>query len=288
MTARREWPAWILIAIFATVVANHAFDYSVLVPQQELRYQMHNAIVSGVAPAPERFHVLVPFVMQPIVDALETAMPPGLAFRRAYFGFHFLALITLLASLYAYGRLWFSRDQALIGTLIVATTLRVVLRQGEYWDFTPIPEPSVFAPWSLLEPSFVALGLLFLYRRRWPWLVVTLVLAALNSGIGIVVAATSASPSSILDVNLDHLPSMTVNLGLFWGATIVLAIVGYGRTPPFARRAAAFGALIGIGLLGLGQWWEVRVITPLYPVIMPLILSSMFVPAPQTRASGPS
>ena len=54
MTTRSEWPAWVLIGIFATVIATNAFDYSVLVPQHQLRYEMHRAIVDGTAPSPQR------------------------------------------------------------------------------------------------------------------------------------------------------------------------------------------------------------------------------------------
>lgn len=281
MNVHREWPAWVLIAIVATVVAVNAFDYSVLVPQQQVRYEMQQAIVSGTAPAAQRFHILVPFVMEPIIRVVATAMPWDVAFRRAYFAFHVLALIVLLASVYAYARLWFTRDQALIGALIVGASLRLVLRQGEYWDFTPIPASSVFAPWSLLEPAFVALTLLFLYRRQLGWLWLTIVLAALNSGVAILVSTFTTSPVSTWQQNVDHLPALAVNLALFLGAATVLAVVGFRRSPRFARRAAAGAAAVASAILALGYWWEVRAITLLYPVVTPLILSALFAPASQ-------
>jgi hypothetical protein len=281
MNGQREWPAWVLVAIVATVVAVNAFDYSVLVPQQRVRYEMQHAIVSGTAPAAQKLHLLVPFVMEPIIGGFATAMPRDVAFRRAYFAFHAVALIALLASVYAYARLWFTRDQALIGALIVGASLRLVLRQGEYWDFSPIPVSSVFAPWSLLEPTFVALTLLFLYRRQWGWLSLTIVLAALNSGLAILVSAFTASPGSTWQQNVNHLPTLAVNLTLFLGAATVLAVLGYRRSPPFARRAAAGAAGFAGAILALGYWWEVRAITLLYPVVTPLILSSLFAPTSQ-------
>lgn len=283
MTSGREWPAWVVVSIFATVVAVNAFDYSVLVPQQPLRYQAHDAIVSGTGPLPQRLHILVPFAIDPIVRGLATRLGEDVAFRRSYFAFHFLALIALLASVYAYARLWFTRNQALIGALIIGTVLRLVLRQGEYWDFAPISESSVFAPWSLLEPVFVAVALLAFYRRRWGWLSLAIALGALNSGIAAVMSIFTASPASNWQENVAHLPPLAVNLSMFLGATTLLALNGFRRSPPFARRAAAAAAVVAFAILALGSWWEVRAIVFLYPVVTPLILSSMFAPATAVR-----
>ena len=108
-------------------------------------------------------------------------MPPDKALTRVYAAYHLAALTLLLATLFFYLRVWFSTEQALAGALIVGSTIRIVLRPGEYWDLSSIPESSVFAPASLLEPAMIALGLLLIRADR-RWLLAALVaIAAANS-----------------------------------------------------------------------------------------------------------
>jgi hypothetical protein len=307
----QEWPAWVLIGIFATVVATNAFDYSVLVPQPQLRYEMHRAIVDGTAPSPQRFRILVPWTLDPVIRTASAFTDAEQAFRRTYFAFHLAALTALLLAVYAYARLWFSMDRALVGALIIGSTLHLVLRMGEYWDFSAIPERSWFAPWSLLEPVFVALALVLLARQRLGAAVLVTAIAALNSQASIVVpciaiasaiadrssrrdalvlaatwiAATAAArlwigglvpPSITLQENLAHLPSSAINLGLFLGPALILAVAGFRRAPAPARLAliAATPFLAGVALLG--YWWDVRLLTPLYPLVTPLMLAAIF------------
>jgi hypothetical protein len=310
MTARSEWPAWVLIGIFATAIATNAFDYSVLVPQHQLRYDMHRAIVDGTAPSPQRFRILVPWLIDPIIRAVSSLTDPEQAFRRVYFAFHFAALTALLAGVYACSRLWFTRDRALIGTLIVGSTLHLVLRMGEYWDFAPIPDRTWFAPWSLLEPVFVAAGLLLLSKRWIAMLAILTIAGALNSEASILLPLVAlavpgqerrdgvallalwfvvsailrlgvggfAWPSASFDANLAHLPSTAINLALFLGPAALLIATGFRRAPLFAQRAFLAAAPLLIAVAVFGYWWDVRLLTPLYPLAAPLILSAMFEP----------
>ena len=241
--AKRDarWPAWVLIGIFATAVAVNAFDYSVLVPQPQLRYEMHNAIVAGTAPSPDKYRLLVPWLLEPAIGVASSIMDPEPAFRRVYLLFHLAALTALLASVYAYCRLWFSRDRALIGALVIGSVVHLVLRMGEYRDFAPIPEHSWFTPWSLLEPVFVSVVLILLYRRRWPALAIVSLLALLNSGLAGALSILT-TPFSTLGENVAHLPTAVINLALFCGPAAVLAIAGLQRAPVFAKRAGAGGS----------------------------------------------
>lgn len=271
----QTWPAWMLAGMFATAIAVSAFDYSVLVPQPELRYDMHRAIVEGTAPSPERFRILVPWALDPIIKAASSITDPQHAFRRVYFAFHVAALTALLAGVYAYCRLWYSRDRALIGALIAGSVLRLVLRMGEYWDFSPIPEHGWFTPWSLLEPVLVSAALILIYKQRWPALVIVLLLAGLNSGAAGLMSMFTP-PFSTLTENLAHLPSTAINIGLFLGPAVLLAVSGFTRAPRFAQRAVLVPAALVIGVAMFGYWWDVRLLTPVYPVAAPLILSALF------------
>jgi len=305
--SRRQWPSWVLFGVFATVVATSAFDYSVLVPRPDLRYAMHRAIVDGSAPSPQRFRVLVPWSLDPIIRLAGRAGDGEQVFRRVYFVFHFLALSALVGGVYAYSRLWFSCDQSLIGALVVASVLHLVLRMGEYWDFSPIPDRTWFAPWSLIEPAFVALGLLFLASRRFGALAILTVIASLNSEAavllpllalvvpnsgrrdGLILLGLWASvtlllrftiggftmPETTWHQNLAHLPHIAVNLLLFLGPAAALVVAGYRRAPLFARRAAMALVPLVIALAIFADWWDVRLLTPAYPIIAPLLLAGL-------------
>ena len=308
MTTRAEWPAWVLIGVFATVIAINAFDYSVLVPQHQLRYEMHRAIVDGTAPSPQRFRILVPWLLDPVIRAVAPLTDPEQAFRRVYFVFHGIALTALLAGVYACCRLWFTRDRALIGTLIAGSTVHLVLRMGEYWDFAPIPDRTWFAPWSLLEPVFVAAGVLLLAKRQIALVAILTIAAALNSEASILLPAIalavpgqerkdgvvllalwltvsailrlgvggSAWPSPTIDANLAHLPTVVINLALFLGPASILMVTGFRRAPLFAQRAFLAATPLLIAVAVFGYWWDVRLLTPLYPLAAPLILSAIF------------
>ena len=309
MTRRQsEWPAWILIGLFATAIAANAFEYSVLVPQQQLRYEMHRAIVDGTAPSPQRFRVLVPWLLDPLIRAASALTEPAQAFRRVYFAFHFAALTLLLAGVYAYARLWFTRDQAVIGALIVGTTVHIILRMGEYWDFAPIPPQAWFAPWSLLEPVFVAAGLVLLFQHRIGAFAILTVIGALNSEASIVLPLLAlvtrnrenrgavvlvlwtavtllvrlgiggfAWPAPAM-TDLAHLPTTAINIGLLLGPAWLLALTGLRRTPPFARQSLAAAVPLILAIAIFGSWWDVRLLATVYPLTAPLILSGLFEP----------
>lgn len=305
---RAEWPAWTLAAIFVTAIAVNAFDYSVLVPQPQSRYEMHQAIVEGTAPAPQRFRVLVPWLLDPIVNVAARFTDPQQAFRRVYLLFHVAALTTLVAGIYAYSRLWFSRTQALIAALIVGSTLRLVLRMGEYWDFSPIPERTWFAPWSLLEPALIAAGLLLLARQQVALVAILTIVGALNSeaslllplfalmlpnqkrrdGIALlalwmVVTALVrlgvggfVVPSPPFTENLANLPHVIINLMLFLGPALLLALAGFTRAPAFAQRGVIAVVPLLLAVVVYGYWWDVRLLTPIYPLLAPLLLAGLF------------
>ena len=303
----RPWPAWVLVGMFATVVATSAFDYSVLVPRPDLRYAMHRAIVDGTAPSPQRFRVLVPWSLDPLIRLAGRSGDSEQAFRRVYFAFHIVVLSALVGGVYGYSRLWFSRDRSLIGALVIASVLHLVLRMGEYWDFSPIPDRTWFAPWSLLEPVFVAIGLVSLARRQIGLLAILTVLASLNSEASVVLpllalvvpkqerrhglallalwAVVTAllhfgvggftMPEPTWQQNIAHLPHVVVNLLLLLGPA-ALAMSGYGKAPLFARRALLALVPSLLAIMVFGNWWDARLLTPLYPLVGPLVLSGIF------------
>ena len=107
-------------------------------------------------------------------------MPYDAAYDRASVVFYLLAMAALLATQYAYLRVWFTAEQALVGVLLVACTLRITIRQHDY------------APSSYLEPSFFALGLLAILHGRRGWFAVLVAIATLNRETAIFLIALFA------------------------------------------------------------------------------------------------
>ena len=81
-----------------------------------------------------------------------------------------------------------------------------------------------------------------------------------------------------LNDNLQHLPSLAINLALFLGPVWLLIPIGWRRTPEFARRAMIAVAIYLIAIAAWGYWWDVRNLTPLYPILLPPALAALFEP----------
>ena len=321
VTGERRLSGWKVAAVLVTAVAVNASDYSFLVPLQQLRIDTHRSIIEGQAPAPRQHQILVPYILEPPIRLLAEVMPPDKALTRVYAAYHLAALTLLLATLFIYLGVWFSAAQALAGALVVGSAIRIALRPGEYWDMSSIPLSSVFAPASLLEPAFIALGLLLIHADR-RWLLAGLIaIAAANSeaaallpllfvatrpltrdriaaalgylatwgavslAVRLAVGGAAVPPAigPALSVNLEHLPSLAINLALFLGLFCLLIPFGWRRTPEFARRAMFAVPLYLMAVAAWGYWWDVRNLTPLYPILLPPALAALF----QPRADSP-
>jgi hypothetical protein len=313
--AARTWPWWILPAILLTAVAVNAWDYSVLVPRQDVRIATHRDIVAGAAVPSAQRRILVPLALEPFIGVMREFMPPDKAITRSYAMLHLFSLAGVLGAVYRYAALWFSRDQALVGALIVGSTLRLSLRQGEYWDQTPIPLSSVFVPWSILDGVFIGFGLVSLYQRRARWFIALTALASLNSEAAVLLPAAAAAnaahagwrlvtastitwalitlalymatgehwPPLTWNENVRHLAATAVNLALFMGAAILIAVAGWRHAPSFARRSLAASAAFLAAFAAFGYWWDMRVLIPMYPLLVPLVLSAVWRPGPASR-----
>ena len=317
---------WAIGAMLMTAVLVNASDYSFLVPLREVRVASHQQVVAHSAPAPARYRLLVPMVLDVPIRFLSTVMPYDKAFGRVYAVFHFAALLTLLAMLVYELSRWFTLEQAMVGALLVGSTIRLALRQGEYMDLSSIPLTGVFAPHSLLEPIFVAgTVVLALTKNTW-WITALLVLATLNSeasaflplvylavrgisaqslkatiGLATIWMAISVAirlvvgtsepaliPGEMWRDNLAHLPTTVINVGLFIGPLWLLAALGMKRAPEPVRRASLLIPIYMGAVAIAGLWWDVRLLMGLYPILIPLVLAALFAPrpAPAERHAG--
>ncbi|MBI4720091.1 MAG: hypothetical protein HY770_02460 [Chitinivibrionia bacterium] len=82
----------------------------------------------------------------------------------------------------------------------------------------------------------------------------------------------------ILNKNLDakNLGYMGLNLVLFLGFVWVFAARGFAQAPVFVRRMALFIPLYLPFVAVFGVWKEVRLLMPLYPVLIPAALAWLF------------
>jgi hypothetical protein len=315
---------WAIGVMLMTAVLVNASDYSFLVPLRDVRVAAHQQVVAQSAPSPARYRILVPVVLEVPIRILAKVMPYDKAFGRVYAVFYFVALVTLLAMLVYELSLWFTLEQAMVGALLVGSTIRMALRQGEYLDLSSIPLTSVFAPHSLLEPIFVAgTVILALTRNNW-WIAAVLVLATLNSeaaaflplvylavrgvsaqslkttiglaaiwiaiavGIRFVVGVSepSGTPAELWRENLAHLPATLINIALFIGPLWLLAALGVKRAPSPVRRASVL-VPIYLGAVAIaGLWWDVRLLMGLYPILIPLVIAALFAPRSAVPAAS--
>ena len=299
-----------MVAVCAAACSVSAFDYSVRADGmvQRERIARQSQIVHGTAPAPDRYRVLVPFALQPLISLGATVVGPDSALKKVYDAYYLAALTLMLWVLTIYLRQWFSLDLALAGALLVAAVLPITLRQH------------FLQPWSLLEPTLLTLGLMCAYRGFAGAIVPLAILASLNRETGVLVplaylfaagrdarawraggaavavsiaifvglryALGPATPyvtlAQIWDTNSSREGTLAAvgNIALFLGGTgWILAAIGFRSAPAFTRRAALVSLLYLPVIAVWGVWYEVRLLMPLYPLFLPFVLSAIRPPA---------
>jgi hypothetical protein len=308
------------VAILVTAAAVSAFDFSFRVSPDILqaRREFHEQILSHTANAPENYRILVPYILEVPIRALSWFMPYDKALSRAYAAFHLLAITGILWTLFSYLRVWFTGEQALAGCLVVASTIPIALRQNAYF------------PSSLLEPSFFTVGLLLMLKERLMLFWALVVVASLNRETaffipllyvltkpltrkhvltGLVYIGTWACVFLGLRAVMGDAPrywdlaticytnthtgrfvTIAENILLFLGGFWVFAIFGFKRAPVFVQRSARVVPAYLAAVSVWGLWWEVRLLMPLYSIVLPLALSWLFEPhksdGPQPRGAA--
>lgn len=295
-----------LACVLLTAALIPALDYGFGPGDETLiaRRDIHRGILAQTARTPDRYRWLAAATVEGPTRLLSQLMPSERAYDRVSALFYFAAITGLLWSLFAYLRVWFDDEAALIAVLVAACTIRITMRQHDY------------APYSYLEPTFVALALLAMVHRRTGWLAVLIALATFNRETAIFLVmlyfvtsdfsrkalAWTAGYAAIWTViygavrlvggdadrywtiervyqtNLSQ-PNLAVfNITLLLGAFWVFALLGWRHAPAFVRRTT----LVVPAYLGTvavwGIWWEVRLLMPLYPVLFALALSYLYEP----------
>lgn len=309
----------------AAAVVTLTYHKLVEAPQAAARAELHASIIAGTAGSPYQYRVLVPFVVEAARRLMDFVMSAESALLFAYVLYDFIAIwafLILLGKLFA---TWFTGEQSLIGSLLVACLLPVSLRDHYY------------QPWSLLEATLFTAALLLMCRQRegvesawrnYLGLAAVVLVASLNRETAVFIpvafaAANFAPPrampremvsrrkallltlgylalwgvvflalrwlrgpaepvetiDSVLGRNLrpTALRNLFVNLGLFLGPLWFLTILGFRKAPIFVRRVAWVIPFYVVAVALWGVWYEVRLLMPLYPILVAFVLSFLYV-----------
>ncbi len=84
-----------------------------------------------------------------------------------------------------------------------------------------------------------------------------------------------------------------VHLALIFGAFWLFAIFGFRRSPPFVKRTVLLAPAYLVVIALWGVWYEVRLLMPLYAIVVPLGLSFLYprgeaYPAPRSPENPPN
>ena len=303
----------IALAILAAAISVSAFDYGLDRHVQPTRIREHNEVVRGDGSSPNRYRVLVPFAVESMITVAASVASRDESFRLIYATVYGAGLWLVAAALFGYVRHWFSRDQTMVGVLLIVCTQSIALRYH------------TFAPWSIVEPLLLTIALTAVRSGQDRWIVPLTVVAALNREtgmlvplawlveglnsrprwnrrvqlalVGIAVAlaiivgvrvwrGNVPSALTIADVwrmNTSgqgiktFIPAITLMLG---GAGWVFVALGFRHAPPFVRRSTWLIVCYLPFYLVFGYWYEVRLLMTIYPVLTPLLLSGIYRPHP--------
>ncbi|MCX5752417.1 MAG: hypothetical protein NTW97_02090 [Candidatus Krumholzibacteria bacterium] len=311
---RAGWTTFAIILSVSAVLAYIYFRQVGRLYFEE-RLELHGQILRGAAESPYRYRVLVPFIAEGLARALGAVLPGDGAFLLAYALYDLAAILLLLGALHRYLRAWFSNEQALIGVLFAAATMPVALRD-HYFQPWSILEAALFAAGllcirdrryrllalvvalaSLNRETAIFVPLAFLFAVAWTkgedgenrpiggraallfvgyaaiWAAAFFGLRLLLGDaprvvtIGELLARNTSTPAIFRAV---------MRAALIFGAFWIFAAAGFRRAPAFVKRTALLAPLYLAAVALWGIWHEVRILMPLYAIVVPLGLSFLY------------
>jgi hypothetical protein len=271
-------------------------------------------VVSGIAEAPGRYRVLMPFALQGAVRA--TGADPMTIWHLSRLAGFFASWVAL----HAYLRTWFPLSGAVAGTLLVAATLPLTFTNS--WAHPDhIPELALFTlgcfaiargrdalfaialvaaslnreTAAFLVPLYLAGGAIT--RER---LVKTAGFAAIWAAIyvGLRVARGMVTYDTwqlfrnveflkLLPAPYDPYARAYAWFGLaLFGPLLYLALQRRGELPRFVRGALWIVPLVAVTGLLFSSIVETRIFTPLFPLIVPAVMFTVLQPKNCTEPSS--
>lgn len=301
--------ALILILISASLIVWYMHVRGIDIPKKAERRALHAQIINQQAPSPYRYRLLVPVLAEGTAAILNPLLGRENAVFAAYALLEMLAVVGLALMLHALFVAFFDPPAAAAGALFANLSMVVAMRDHYFQPWSPVCA-LLFAAAALLlyknkTALFAVLVAVGALTRETTVLLVpmyffifagkdnyrstalrSLLLLMMWSGIYMTVRNFQGSApyvhqiSDILSKNLEgrNLFIAAVNITLFMGIFWVFIFKGFYRAPPFIRRLALYVPFYMVLFLVFGVWKEVRLLMPLYPVLIPLGLSYLFTP----------
>ena len=287
-------------------------------------YGQHQNVIAGVAGSPYRYRVLVPFLLEALTRVFSVAMPREVAFLAASLVYDCLAFVAQLLILFALVRQFFSRRQAFVGLTYIAGLSVLTLAYFTYQPWS-ILEVALFALGFLLayRGRWVWVGVVVvlgaLNRETGVFLPLALLLASLGSlwplrintlsretriAFGLVVLSTAifaglrlvrGSAPAVDPLGLVVARNLERNNLIAAGGAVVLflglgwyyACRGLPSAPNYVRRLARVVPFYLAAFVIWGWWREVRILTSLYPILLPLVLTYCYAPRAVSLVAWP-
>lgn len=246
---------------------------------------------------------------------LDTLFSKNKAFLLSYAMYDLLAIFFTLAMLFVWLRTWFSNERALIGVLFVASTIPIALKD-DYFQPWSLMEPGLFAAALLLiykrrlgllalltllaslnRETAVFIPFAFLFanldvvnifcgRKKIQWKAVfyfvaifsewAVIFLGLRYFLGIAPYVLTIGKIISLNLTRSRLFYTVINGGLFLGGFWILTVLGFRHAPSFIKRVTFLVPFYLATVMIWGLWNEVRLLMPLYPILIPLGLCSIY------------
>jgi hypothetical protein len=265
-------------------------------------FSQQQNVTADTAGSPYRYRVLVPFLLAAGTRLFGLVASSQTAFLDATFVYDVLVLTLQLVVLYVWFREFFEPLHSVLGVTFTAGLTVLTLAYFTYQPWS-ILEVALFGLGFLLAYRGhwgwvgVVVVLASLNRETGVFLPLALFLSSLNDrrretfvSFGYLVLSTaifaglrlvrgSADPvdalPDVISRNLDrnNLIAAALGIPLFLGVGWAYAALGLRSAPAFLRRLVRVVPFYLLAFAIWGWWREVRILTSLYPVLVPLALA---------------
>jgi hypothetical protein len=313
------------VLLSAAAILSRTYIMTTVLPYINDSISLHNQIINNTAPAPYNYRVLVPYLAEGVIRLMGASNAFG-AFIGVYVVFYSFGILFIMVTLFFFLKQWFTGEQSAVGALFVASVMSITLGDHFFqpWSFLE-PVLLTLALLAIYHKRHFWLGVLvviaslnretglmigvafvaasldlrgLLKDRQVPLTRRELVLAAAYLGLWLAVygglrwlrgpAESVETPAEIWQENLTGwaLGKTAVNVTLFMGLVWVFAARGLKHAPVFLRRVALLVPVYGVILIPFARWFEVRLLIPLYPILVGLALSFIYRPTEEPVISG--
>lgn len=297
----------ILIILSISLAISYNYIREIDKPNIDKRITLHQKILNKEAESPYRYRILVPLFVEQIIKLTSKILSYKTSFLVSYALFDFIALFFLFYILFVFLKQWFSVDCSLIGILFVGSTVILALKDHYYQPWSLL-EPGIYtlsliciyrnkylivaflvALSTFIRETAIIIILTFLFSKinfKSPFinkndlilgsiymLIYIFIYVSLRLIMGNVEHIHTLHDLFLFNIEFRNLIKSIVHLSLFMGIFWIYALLGYKKAPDFLKRIAWIFPLYLLILLPFSIWYEVRLLMPMYPIIISSSLS---------------